>query len=268
LLKSNTGIEEFSLCVLKFSFVETLILDNTGLKALKRNGILPMPDKKVLRLQEFHATHSQLTELPSDLFMFPKLKKLNVSHNQIEELPGNWWQGPVLENLNVSHNLLEELPLPDYMEQEDTEPDSNHHSLCCRSELVFNDLPKIPTHYGVTTQDEYLSPLQKLMLSNNHIRTFPAYFSCCVPLLKNLDLSYNWLTKVAFINEMPLSLEILNISHNYLGAEDCTIFSVSFVGRPCMIKIFVHGKLPTVDIDASFLPGKHIKIHLFFPQLY
>ena len=299
---SDTKVEEFSLSVLHFSSVETLILDNTGLKALKRDGILPMPDIKKLQLEDFCASHNQLTELPSDLFTFPKLKKLNVSYNQIDNLPDNWWQGPVLECLNVSHNVLEELPLSDSLEQEDEEPDLNRHSLCGRSELVFNDLPKIPTHYGVTTQENFFSPLQKLMLNNNHIRTFPTYLSCCVPLLQTLDLSYNWLTKVASINEIPLSLESLNVSHNHLGAEDCTIFSVSFERRPCaavlfhedkhykchhrshttlpvlhalylnnnedLKEFFVHSKLPTVDADAIFLPGKDIKIHLFFPHLY
>ena len=298
---SDTKIEEFSLSVLNFSSVQTLILDNTGLKSLTWDGILPRPDIKELKLKEFKATHNQLTELPSDLFTFPKLKILNVCYNHIEKLPDNWWQGLLLKSLDVSHNLLEELPLPDNMEQEDRKPDLNHHSLCGRSELVFNDLPKIPTHYGVTTQEEYLSPLQKLMLSNNHIRTFPVYLSCCVPLLQTLDLSYNRLTKVASINDIPLSLERLNVSHNHLGADGDTIFFVSFERRPCaatflhkdehrkchhrghttlpklctlnlssnkdLKKIFVHSKLPTVDVAASFLSGKYMSIHLFFPQL-
>ena len=187
------------------------------------------------------------------------------------------------------------------MEQEDTELDSVRHSLCGRSELVFNDLLKIPTHYGVTTQEEFFSPLQNLMLSNNHIRTFPKCLSCCVPVLKYLDLSYNRLTNVASINEMPLSLKSLNISHNHLEAQTKSdaIFSVSFERRPCaatqgqehqkchhcshttlpklstlnlsnnedLAKIFVHSKIPTVNEEASFLSGKHTSIHLFFPKL-
>ena len=298
---SDTKIEEFSLSVLNFSSVQTLILDKTGLKSLTWDGMLPMPDIKELQLKEFRASNNQLTEVPSDLFTFPKLNRLTLSHNQIEKLPDNWWQGLVLENINLSNNLLEEVTLLDYMEQEDTKSDTNRYSLCGRSELVFNDLPKIPTHYGVTTQEEFFSPLQKLMLSNNHIRTFPAYLPCCVPLLQTLDLSYNQLTKVASINELPLSLESLNISHNKLGAEESTIFSVSVKKRPCvaallhrnenhkchhcshttlpklcslnlsnnkdLTKIFVYSKLPTVDVEASFLTGKHMTIHFFFPNL-
>ena len=299
---SNTKIEEFSLSVLNFSSVQTLVLDKTGLKSLTWDGILPMPDIKELQLKEFRAVHNQLTEVPSDLFTFPKLNRLSLSHNQIEKLPENWWQGLVLENINLSNNFLGELPLPDYMEEEDTESDSNRHSLCGRSELVFNDLPKIPTHYGETTQEEFFSPLQNLMLSNNHIRTFPKCLSCCVPVLKYLDLSHNRLTKVPSINELPLSLESLNVSHNQLGAEDGRIFSVSFEKRPCtaallhgdenrrchhrshttlpklctlnlgsnkdLKEIFVHSQLPTVDVDASFSSGKQMSIHLFFPHLY
>lgn len=295
---SNTKIEEFSLSVLNLTSVVRLILNNTGLKVLTCDGLLPMPDVKELKLEEFQVKHNQLTKLPSDLFTFPKLEKLNMSHNQIEKLPDNWWQGLALVDLKISHNLLEELPFPDGMKQEDKQ---HRHSLCGRSELVFSDLPKIPTHYGVTTQ-EFSSPMQTLMLSYNHIRMFPKCLSCCVPVLKTLDLSHNQLTKIASINEMPLSLETLNVSHNRLRADDCTIFSVSFERRPCaavslrgnkhykchhrshttlptlhslnlsnnkdLKKIFVHSKLPTVDADASFLVGKHIKIHLFFPHLY
>ena len=299
---SNTKIEEFSLSVLNFSSVKTLILDDTGLKALTWAGMLPKPDRKELQMKEFRATRNHLTELPSDLFTFPKLKILNVCHNHIEKLPNNWWQGPVLTDLDVSHNFLKELPLPDYKEQEDTKPDLNHHSLCGRSELVFNDLPKIPTHYGVTTQEEFVSPLQKLILSNNRMQIFPKFLSCYVPMLKTLDLSYNRLTKVASINEMPLTIESLNVSHNHLGADGDTIFFVSSERRPCAVaflhedkhhkchhrshttlpklctlnlnnnedlnKISVHSKLPTVDVQASFLSGKHINVHLFFPQLH
>ena len=123
-----------------------------------------------------------------------------------------------------------------------------------------------------------------------------------MPVLKYLDLSYNQLTKVPSINELPLSLESLIVSHNHLGAEDCKIFTVCFEKRPCaaaflygdehrkchhrshttlpklctlnlgnnkdLKEIFVHSQQPTVDVDASFLSGKHTSIHLFFPHLY
>jgi len=69
---SNTKIEEFSLSVLNFSSVKTLILDDTGLKALTWDGMLPMPDIKELQLKEFKAANNQLIQLPSDLFTFPK----------------------------------------------------------------------------------------------------------------------------------------------------------------------------------------------------
>ena len=301
---SDTRIEEFSLSVLRFSSVQTLILDNTGLKTLTWDGMLPVPHVKEIQLKELRATKNQLTEVFSDLFTFPKLNRLSLSNNQIEKLPENWWHGLELENINLSNNLLEELPLPDYVEEENIEPDSNHHSLCGRSELVFNELPKIPTHYSVTTtKEEFYSPLQNLMLGNNHIRTFPKCLSCCVPVLKYLDLSHNWLTKVASINELPLSLESLNVSHNHLGSEGGKIFTVSFQRRFCtaaadlhgdkhrkchhrshttlpklctlnlsrnedLREILVHSQLPTVDVDASFLSGKHMSIHLFFPHLY
>ena len=299
---SGTKIEDFSLSVLNFSSVKTLFLDNTGLKTLTWDGILlPMPNVKELQLKELQATNNLINELPFGLFTFPDLKKLDVSHNQIEKLPDNWWQGSLVD-CDISYNLLEELSLPDYMEEEDTEPDSNRHALHGRSELVFNKLPKIPTHYSVTSQEEFSSPLQNLMLSNNHIRTFPKCLSCCVPVLKTLNLSHNRLTEVASINELPLSLKNLDVSHNHLGAYPGgkPIFSVSPESKPCA-SILAHGeqhckchhrshttlpklgvlnlsynkdlnnlfirKLSTADAEASFVSEKHTSIHLFFPFL-
>jgi len=295
---SDTKIEEFSLSVLRFSSVKSLFLDKTGLKLLTCDGMLSMPDVKELRLKELRATHNVLTELPSELFTLPKLEILNVSHNRIEKLPDNWLKGVALGNINLSNNLLEELPLPGYVE-EDTEPDSNRHALCGRSELVFNELPKIPTQYSVTAQEEFFSPLKKLILSNNLISTFPKYLCCCVPVLKHLDVSHNQLTEVASINEIPISLEALNVSHNRLGTKDNTIFSVSLQRRSCIATckdeyhrchhcshtslpklctldlsnnehlkaMYVQNKLPTANMEASFLSSKHTNVHLFFPCL-
>lgn len=305
---SKTKIEVFSLRLLSFSSVETLILDDTGLKMLTMEGALPMPDIKFIPLKNFKAAQNQLTELPPDLFCLPKLHKLDVSSNQITKLPPEWWQGLVLENINLSRNKLEELPLPELpLDDDDDQVSSgaNRHTLCGRSELVFNELPKIPTHYGITTQEEFFSPLLTLTLNNNCIKIFPKHLSCCVPILKYLDLSHNLLTTIPPINELPLSLENLNVSYNQLNCEDedDVIFEVSFERKTCaaaimlgdeyrqchhkshttlpklctlnmshnkeLNKITVHGRLPTVDPDANFsLPGKNISIHLFFPHLY
>ena len=302
---AKTNVEVFSLKLLCFSCVETLILDNTGLKMLTLEGTLPMPDIKSLPLKLFKAAHNQLTEIPPELFCLPKLNRLDVSDNQIAKLPANWWEGLVLESFNVSKNKLEELPLPEVLGDNQPYVGVNHHTLCGRSELIFNELPKIPTHYGVTTQDEFFSPLLTLTLNNNSIKIFPRCLSCCVPILKYLDLSHNLLTDIPPINELPLSLENLNVSHNKLTCEgeDATIFRVCFDKKMCaaaatlgneyrrchhkshttlpklctlnlshneMLKrITIHGKLPTVDPDASFsIAGKDMSVHLFFPHLY
>ena len=303
---SKTNVEVFSLRLLCFSSVETLILDSTGLKMLTMEGALPMPDIKSVPLKLFKAPHNQLTEIPPELFCLPKLNRLDVSDNQIEKLPDNWWEGLVLESLNVSKNKLEEVPLPEVPGDNQPYIGVNHHTLCGRSELIFNELPKIPTHYGVTTQEEFFSPLLTLTLNTNNIMTFPRCLSCCVPILKYLDLSHNLLTDIPPINELPLSLENLNVSHNNLSCkdeEDTTIFRVSFDKKMCaaaptlgseyrrchhkshttlpklctlnlsnnpmLNTITVHGKLPTVDPDASFsIAGKDISVHLFFPHLY
>lgn len=303
---SNTKVEIFSLRLLGFSAVETLVLDNTGLKMLTMEGDLPVPDIKSIPLKFLKASQNFLTELPPDLFCLPKLNRLEVSDNQIAKLPAGWWQGLVLENLNVSKNRLEELPLPEVSGDDQSYIATNRHTLCGRSELIFNDLPKIPTHYGVTTQEEYFSPLLTLTLNHNSIRDFPKCLSCCVPVLKHLDLSHNLLTSVSFINELPLSLENLNLSYNKLNCQekDGTIFRVSFDRKPCaaamttlgsgyhrchhkshttlpklctlnlshneeLREMTVHGKLPTVDPDASFSAVcNDTSIHLFFPHLY
>ena len=300
---SKTDLEVFSLRVLSFSNVETVVLDNTGLKMLSVEG--QMPDIKSIPLKFFKAAHNQLTELPPELFCLPKLNRLDVSYNQIPMLPANWWEGLVLESLNVSKNKLEEVPLPQVLGEDQPYSGTNQHTLCGRSELIFNELPKIPTHYGVTTQEEFFSPLLTLTLSHNNIKVFPKYLSCCVPILKHLDLSHNMLTYIPPINELPLSLENLNVSHNNLSCEveDSSIFKVSFDRKTCaaaatlgdeyrqchhkshttlpklctlnlshnemLTKIIIHGKLPTVDPDANFsTAGKDTSVHLFFPHLY
>ena len=303
---SKTKIEVFSLRLLNFSNVETLILDNTGLKMLTVEGALPMPDIKCIPLKILKASHNQLTELAPELFCLPKLNRLDVSDNQIKALPLDWWQGLVLESLNLSKNELEELPLPEILEDDQTHSGTNHHTLCGRSELVFNELPKVPTHYGVTSQEEFFSPLLTLTLNNNSIRVFPKCLTCFVPVLKHLDLSHNCLMAIPPINELPLSLENLNVSYNRLSCKDGDndgIFRMSFDRKPCAVatvfgneyrrchhkshttlpklctlnlshneklsKITIHGKLPTVDPDASFSSaGRDTSIHLFFPQLY
>jgi len=300
---SRTQIEEFSLRLLSFSCVETLVLENTGLKMLTMEGPLLMPDIKSIPLKTFKASYNQLTELLPDLFCLPKLNKLDVSNNQITKLPPDWWQGLVLDNLNVSNNKLEEVPLPEVLGSDQPYIGTNHHTLCGRSELVFNEQPKIPTHYGVTTQEEFFSPLLTLTLNHNSIRVFPRYLSCCVPVLKYLDLSHNLLTNIPPINELPLSLENFNASYNKLSCKDGTIFRVSFDRKTCaaalklgneyrrchhkshttlpklctltlshneeLREITIHSKLPTDDPDASFsAAGMHTSVHLFFPHLY
>ena len=65
--------------------------------------------------------------------------------------------------------------------------------------------------------------LQTLMLASNSIHSLPQDFPCLCPNLKELDMSYNFLTHVPFPFIFPDSLEKLNLTGNVLTSVNCAI---------------------------------------------
>ena len=70
-------------------------------------------------------------------------------------------------------------------------------------------------------QDEEYEGLAVLKLSYNCISEIPENLPCLCPKLIHLDLQYNQIKSVCFLQSFPLSLKHLNISHNPIEHLNC-----------------------------------------------
>ena len=161
-------------------------------------------------LSELDLSNNELTAIPMDVFGLPNLKVLNVSKNPLTFLPELWWSSKSLVKLNVSETCLTEL-------------------------CTIKSLPRRSSHRSSVSSTGRNShacdgdgcQLKELHVGNCKLHSFPEYLACYFPSLTHLNVSYNSITSCCAVNELPVSLEELNISHNKLHSQNQSIFRLS-----------------------------------------
>ena len=164
------------------------------------------------QLNDLDLSKNDLSSLPKEIFCLPALKNLNVSNNPLNHLPEQWWSSNTLVKLNVSRTHLTELCPHHYSLQES--PDST-----CVVRSVDN------AHSDNSSISS--CPLQELDISSSCVNHFPKYLACYFPDLTYLNVSHNNITSCCAISELPPLLEELDISHNNLQSENCSVFYLS-----------------------------------------
>ena len=179
------------------------------------------------RLQELNVSYNLLESLPKELFDLPCLETLNVSHNPMKLLPEKWRNAKSLKVLDVSYTSLENLSLNidnefvlQTMESAATLPNSAKvkpvHGK--RSTAIAD-----PITSKVVKTD---SLLKCLNASYCKIAAFPKLLAYFFPKLEILNISNNKLKSCCAINELPISLQELDISNNLLRYSKNKVFLI------------------------------------------
>ena len=186
-------------------------------------------------LEEIDICQNQLKALPVYLFTdLPALKSLNASRNKLNEIPSSVWHTDSLKMLDLSENLLESLPKPTVFMRHtsDSDLDANDRKRSNLSESVTS--PDAIILEGMTSYDvrkvNHWSPklisdeevkasetnkgLKILKLSQNHLKDFPDFLSCCAPKLEVLEMSKNRLSSLGVMAAYPKLLKQLDLSSN------------------------------------------------------
>ena len=176
-------------------------------------------------LRDLNISYNSLEEIPSELFQLPCLETLNVSHNSLKTLPEQWWDTKSISTLDISYNIhLTSLPLKD----------GGEHTLPSLTTPIPSFTKTVPVHSKVSGKlSNYSiacrmtnSLLKTLNASQCSINTFPKFLALYFPNLEELNLSHNKLPLCHAINELPTSLECLDISNNMLNYSKHKVFHI------------------------------------------
>jgi len=209
---SNT----LTLCIPKelFNFLSTIKLDVSS-NMLKDMPFSQLPSQLRLgQLTDLDLSSNELNSVPVDIFGLPNLKFLNISRNPIKFLPKLWWLSSSLVKFNASETHLTELFAYENHSQ---------HLLSRRlTRLSFDG-----NSFDYDSSEVEGCQLRKLDVSKCNLHTFPPYLACYFPNLTHLNISHNNITSCCALNELPASLDELNISYNKLQSHDQPIFHLS-----------------------------------------
>lgn len=219
---------------LSYTYVgETLcsrIFELESMRTLKISNaqLMHLPFCKLSRypqlLTYLDVSSNNLQTLPKELFTCFSLEFLNVSYNPITHLPNFWWKSRNLRRFFASSMQLE-----------------NVFNKCFSSETLSRSLvesqgyvrpdvyhrPVRESFHMAVLDDEAVSKLKVLDLSNNNISEFPHCFACVFPQLENLNLSKNKLKTICYLHELPPILGRLDLTRNCLSSEDSVPFDIS-----------------------------------------
>lgn len=178
-------------------------------------------------LQELRLDNNQITDLPSYIFKFEKLKVLSVAHNFLKKVSPEVWVMQSLIVLNLSENKLAELSPPSTgkpcvkPEQSklqkpirDTESFVSENDIQ-HSTVWLTQLNVLETEFDlINDSDRQNSGLQDVNLSYNELQDVPPWLACVAPFLEHMNLSNNWIKGVGMIKIYPQYLKTLDMSHN------------------------------------------------------
>lgn len=207
-------------------------------------------------LTHLDISNNNLKSLPVELFTCFNLDVLNVSYNPVKHLPYLWWKSRSLRRFWASSMQLEEIFIETFSSK--TLPKSSVESPeYARPEVYHRPFREVSQM--AVFEDEALSKLRVLDLSNNNIKELPCCFACVFPRLENLNLSQNKLKTVCYIQELPATLGRLDLSRNCLSSMDLVPFELStpcncFVSENAMkCNHMLHTELPRLqDLLLSY----------------
>ena len=244
--------EKFCLRIFEFESMRTLKVCNAQLVELPFCKLSQYPQL----LTHLDISNNQLKSLPKELFTCFNLDVLNVSYNPLKHLPSLWWKSRSLRRFWASSMQLEEV-FTEAFSSENLSRSFVESQGYARPEVYHRPIREV-SHMAVF-EDEAVSKLRVLDLSNNNISEFPHCFACIFPRLENLNLSKNRLTTVCYIQELPATLGRLDLRENHLSSMDL----VSSIPQKCFISEntvtcnhMVHSELPRLqDLLLSHNPN-------------
>ena len=254
----------------KFPHLQNLNVNTNKLKSLL---FLSLPDNCWPRaLQNLNISRNRLENIPAELFNFPSLKTLNVSRNPLKSLPNKWWTTKSIETFNASYTQLSSISVSIDDQLASQHIDSSANSMVLSRASIGSDNP---IACKIKRTD---SILRSLNVSNSNVDRFPSFLAVVFPNLEILNLSGNIIQSCCAINELPVSLEELDISGNLLQCsnrqklfnQDARLATKS----GCMLHRDL-SKLRILNLSNNFdLRNVHIHVenekgqhHILFPRL-
>ena len=244
--------EKLCLRIFEFESMRTLKACHTQLVELPFCRLSQYP--RLLTILDI--SNNQLKSLPVELFTCFSLEVLYVSNNPIKHLPSLWWKSRSLRRFWASSMQLEEVFTETFssITLSSSLIESQGYA---RPEVYHRPIREV-SHMAVF-EDEAVSKLRVLDLSNNKISMFPHCFACVFPRLENLNLSKNRLETVCYIQELPATLGRLDLRENRLSS----MVLVSSVPQKCFISEnavacnhMLHSELPRLqDLLLSHNPN-------------
>ena len=246
--------EELCLRIFELESMRTLKISNAQLVELPFYKLSHYPQL----LTHLDISNNNLKSLPKELFTCFNLDVLNVSHNPLTHLPSLWWKSRSLRRFWASSVQLEKV-FPRRFLNETLSRSLAESQGYTRPEVYHRPIREV-SHMAVF-EDNAVSKLRVLDLSNNNISEFPHCFACVFPQLENLNLSKNKLKTICYIQELPATLGRLDLSRNCLSSMDLVPFDI-FVPCNCFISEnaltcshMVHTELPRLqDLLLSHNP--------------
>jgi Leucine-rich repeat (LRR) protein len=225
------------------------------------NQLKAMPSFRASNLLKLDLFANQIESIESiHLKRFPNLVHLNLGKNKIQSIAVNAFaENKTLQTLILSHNKLSRLPrlsLPNLI------------SLWCNGNQL-ESLDSWVSHSATSSSAIpappvssflFLPLLQKLYLQDNQISTIHPTSLSGLPLLKELDLSFNRLETVS-------SLDGLWVARNLacLKLNDNPIFKTFQESKFLSIKILVH--FPKLSSDSMGMSTGSNSEHIMFDQM-
>ena len=233
---SNNKLIKLPVTIWYLPNLKELRVNENILQSLEEKFVDPDSLSKSLEIVDISKNH--FDALPQFVLKLPALEKLNVSRNKLASLPSNIWDSGTLRELNASNNLLSELP--------SCEPQSGFTSSLPNPNAALRDGKRflgakanvrLQTNVGVTRKryttkfvnsleiphqiysEDYIynnegcCSIDKILLSHNNLSVFPDALPCVVPLLIELDISYNKIEEID-ISFLPPMLRKLVASNN------------------------------------------------------
>lgn len=161
-------------------------------------------------LTDLNLSSNELSSIPMEVFGLPNLKSLNISKNPLTFLPEQWWSSKSLIKFNASETQLTELYVSRIPQR------TSVSSIARNSHALDYD-----------HSDSEGCHLKELEASDCNFHTFPEYLACYFPNLTHLNISHNNITSCCAINELPATLEELNISYNKIQSQNKPVFHLS-----------------------------------------
>lgn len=161
-------------------------LDQLVVLSANSNSLSEFPCLNCASLQRLELGHNRISSVPAHALLgLPSLNHLNLSSNLLAEASGDALSScPSLQTLILSENQLSTVPAPLRL------------PLLKNLRLNLNRITNLDAwgRDGASKVWPFFAPsLQKLVLSDNQISSLVDVF-CMLPLLEELDLSFNALT--------------------------------------------------------------------------